>query len=194
MNKLSFFILITLLSISSCKTRDSKSCELFYLSYEKYRNETKIDSAVFYIDKVIHCNKNDFFYKIEKVKYLISVERYKNAILELESINKKDESLEVDFLKSVLLLKVQDENGLNSLENVYKSYKSKSKTLDENSLLYYISLVNFFEGKENANSTINEFKLKYVNDLNINRTLEVIQILVNNSSKEDVLFKITNIN
>jgi len=194
MKRLILLTLIILFGFSSCKTSNNKSCELFYQSYGKFRNESKVDSALFYIDKTIQCNKNDFFYKIEKTKYLISIEKYRNAIVELESVKKEDESSEVNYLKGVLLLKIRDEDGLVILTDVYKNYKREEKTLNSDSLYYYLTLVNFFDGKDATILKINENKQKYADDLATYKTLDLLQSLISTKSKEEVMFKITNIN
>lgn len=184
-------------SCNSKKTGFSeKACKRFNEKYVEYASINKVDSALFYIDKSIKCDLESDFYKVAKVNLLISAEQYENASNCLSNF-KLDIEPTYKMLKGVLLLKLQNnQEASDLLEEAYKHFKDAEANgkMDYNLIFYMIGLENYFNGSDFTIKSINDYEIAFEDNAYAIETLEFAKILIENSSKEESLYKMFNIN
>ena len=184
-------------SCNSKKTGFSeKACKGFNEKYVEYASINKVDSALFYIDKSIKCDLESDFYKVAKVNLLISAEQYENASNCLSNFNLDIEPT-YKMLKGVLLLKLQNnQEASDLLEEAYKHFKDAEANgkMDYNFIFYMIGLENYFNGSDFTIKSINDYEIAFEDNAYAIETLEFAKILIENSSKEESLYKMFNIN
>lgn len=161
----------------------------------KYASNNKIDSALFYIDKSIKCDTESDFFKFAKVNLLISAEQYENASNCLSNFNLVTKPT-YKMLKGVLLIKLQNnQEASDILEESYDNFKDleASGKMDYNLVFYKLGLDNYFNGSDFTIESINDYKIIFKDNTYAIETLEYVKILIENSSKEETLYKMFNI-
>lgn len=199
------FIFAYLLSLLNCNNNNNKKatndlitekeevkCKEIYKKFnEKYVLEEN-DSALIYIDEAIKCNPKNNKYKYSKIKFLIEIKNYDDAIKQLDKFILLSNDPAFKLQKGVLLLKIKDEKSKQILEECYYEYQ-KLKEPTSNNLFYKIALDNYFEGKEYSLNEILKCKRQYQGKDYELQNIKVLEELINNKSKEEVLFNLYNI-
>lgn len=194
------FILVALCFIFACKSQKdgfpSEDCQSYNDKYVEYASKREVDSALFYIDKSIKCNKNDDFYKFEKVKLLVSADEYEKAYDYLDALLSKREPT-FKMYKGVLGLKLQKREASNFLQEAYNEFKNLEKyngKKDHNIAFYKSGLDYYFEGRKYAKKAVLEYKQLFEKSSYSLETLEVAEKLIETNGKEQVLYEMFNIN
>lgn len=186
-----FFVFGIFLFFTMCKTnKTNKDCEKFIEKYTMFRSLQNNDSTFYYIDKVIECSDDKDFYKFGKINFLISLKKYQKALLEFDRL-KMNNTDDYILLRAVLELKLNNPNSKKTLNEAYLKYNKLKE--DSNGAFYQIALINYFEGKSLALENINKQKVNFKNDAYALQNFDLMKNLINNQSKEDVLYSIFNI-
>ncbi len=193
-------LLILAFSLTFCKSNKTKDtsqdidCSKFNDKYVEYRIVKNKDSALYYIDKAIACDVKDNFFKMEKVKLLVSYRDYLGASKLAYDLSKGNDPT-FKMLYGVLLLKQNDTEADKVLEKSYTILSDNTKSYDDsNSNLHYykIGLDNYFNGKNYSLQRVDEYKKNYNTPNNIQMAI-LMENLIKNSSKEELLFNLFNI-
>lgn len=198
---LNFLLLIT--TISSCQnkkniteknvTKENPECEILYNKYIEKFSTRENDSALYYIEKCIKCDPSKNENKYIKVQLLTSMKDYKNAILVFPDLKSGIDDPALKMQKGVLMLKINDVNSRKVLEECYAEFKKIEKPTSSN-LIYKIALDNYFMGKEFSTKEVEKFKLTYKDKPYESDNIKAVESLIKNVDKENVLFKLFNIN
>lgn len=192
---ISFFFLIS--SCSKIGVKEISEIEDKYVeSYESWNLEIdtqkRQDSVLYYIDELIKLSKDDF-YKIEKIKILCRIEKYKEALTVFNILEERD-SFAIELLRGLIEIK-DNPNPKNEnivLQHIYQKYKSKKLTIEDN--FYKIALDYYFRGGDYAideiNSLVNKGKLTKSNEQLYEILKERIQA---KEDRLDVLFYLFNL-
>jgi predicted Zn-dependent protease len=172
--------------------KENSKCKEIYKKYnEKYVLEEN-DSALIYINQAIECNPKSSDYKFTKIRFLVEIKNYNDAIKQLDEfiLNSDDPAFKTQ--KGTLLLKINDKSSIKILSESYNDYK-KIKNPTSNNQFYKIALDNYFEGKEYALKEVEKFKQTYKGKGYENQNINVLEELIKNETKENTLFKLFNI-
>ncbi len=193
------FILLFLLTslLSSCQNKNSiksdtkTECKIFYKKYNQKIISEENDSAIYYIDKAINCNSQNVNYKYYKVQFLVSLKKYKEAIVGLNEIKTDVIDPAIKMENGILKLKINDPSSEKILKECLNDYNLISKPTSSN-LFYKIALENYFNGKDKAMIEIQKYKNIYnepYETQNINALIQSIQ----KDEKKKVLFDLFSI-
>lgn len=151
--------------LGSCQTKTdtknvepskNKDCKIFYQKFKQAVIEQKSDSAVIHINNAIDCDPKNNGFKNSKLRFLISINKYDNAISTINEFDSLDKSME--FIKGVLKLKINDSGAVALLRKSYKDFKSQE--INSDTLLYKLALTNFFDNKDMVLKEIEQTKIK----------------------------------
>jgi len=169
-------------------TAVSQSCDNYIKKFNQYLRDEKIDSALYYINEAIKCDPTKNEYKLKKVQYLISEQRYEMAYKSIDDFS--NPSPEFIMMKGVIALKLNKNNSNKLLKEAYKEIQDKTKNV--NNQYYKIALDNYFEGKDYALNQIKVYQKTYDKKYYIYIS-DLLEKHIKNLSKEEVLFKIFNV-
>lgn len=191
-----------LLLLSNCSNKKTNSnvviekedlkCKEIYKKYnQKYVLEEN-DSALIYINQAIECNPKSTNYKYTKIRLLVETKNYNDAIKQLDKfiLNSDDPAFKME--KGILMLKMNNVHFKQTLEECYSEF-NKIKEPTSNNLFCKIALDNYFKGKEYSLNEILKFKNEYKGKGYENQNIKFLEDLINNETKENVLFKLYNI-
>lgn len=194
------FLFISLFFLASnCSNPENKKLseveDKYIESYENWNLETdsqkKQDSVLYYIDKLINISKDDF-YKIEKIKFLYRIERYKDA-LSVFKILKERNSFTIDLLRSLIEIKDDSKNANIILQSIYQKYENKKLTIEEK--FYKIALDYYFKGGNYAIDEINNLISKEELSESDRQLYEILQEKIQNEEDSlEILFYLYNLN
>lgn len=195
-------ISMTLILLSNCNSKKPASniviekenlkCKEIYKKYnEKFVLEEN-DSALIYINQAIECNPKSTNYKYTKIRFLVDINNYNDAIKELDKFIPNSDDPAFKMQKGILMLKINDDNSKQILEESYFEY-NKLIEPTSNNLFYKIALDNYFKSKEYALNEILNFKNKYKGKDYEMQNIDALESLVKSENKENVLFKLFNI-
>src|SRR5690606_24702076 len=122
-----------------CKTKiDSVKCGEMYEAYFSQRMANEYIRALNSISEAIQCDSINQDYRFEKVKYLISLEKYEEAKKELKNLTVLNSNYSIYFpLSGLIELKNgQDKVGEKELRKVYNSLKTISFNKENFNLFY----------------------------------------------------------
>lgn len=192
------FIAIICITIG-CKSKNShfskKACLNYNNKYVEFASRNQIDSALFYVNKSIKCDKSNDFYKLEKVNLLVNNMNYENAINYLDEPLSNNNPVYKMF-KGVLLLKIQkNEDAYSFLKEAHNEFNNiKNSSVDYNSAFYSLGLDNYFEEAYQIEVSISEYKQLFIEDSYALQTIEYAESLIKTYDKVEVLYKMFNIN
>lgn len=190
------YIVIILCLAIGCKTKkdsfNNKNCQTYNDKYVEYAALRMIDSALFYVNKSIKCDQSSDFYKFEKVKLLVSAEEYEMAYDYLDSLLSHGETV-FKMYKGVLGLKLQKNEAIILLQEAY-NYFNDGELKNYDAAFYKSGLDNYFEGKKYAEKTIHTYKQLFQETPYAFEILEASRNIIDNNNKEQVLYKMFNIN
>lgn len=196
-----FILSFMVVALATCNSQQSKKkvdterdCSFLNDKYVESVMAERKDSAVYYIDKAILCDPQDNFFKFEKIKLLMNYDDFegaKNAAKKMA--NAKSPTFEM--LYGTILLKQNDVGADAVLKKAHESLISDTKNYSEdnsNLHFYRIGLDNYFKGKEYSLEKIDEFKANYSDKDKLGLANHIYD-LINKETKEDVLYKIFNL-
>lgn len=170
----------------SSKLKENSDCVIFYKKYKEATVSQQIDSALNYIDKAIKCDPNNASFKSNKIRFLISINKYKDAIEVVNTYSSKDTSLKM--LEAVLKLKLETSDSKDLLQRCYDEYK-QDKQMTNDKLVYKIALTNYFKNKDEALKEI-EYSKKKSSEEYERTNLEALEELIKKHDKREVLFNL----
>ena len=172
--------------------KENLKCKEIYKKYnEKYVLEEN-DSALVYINQAIECNPKNSEYKYTKIRFLVEIKNYNDAIKQLDKFILNSDDPAFKMQKGILMLKINDANSKQTLEECYSEF-NKLEEPTSNNLFYKIALDNYYKGKEYSLNEVLKFKNKYKGKGYENQNIKFLEDLINNETKENVLFKLYNI-
>lgn len=195
-------ISMALLLLSNCNNKKTSNnvviekenlkCKEIYKKYnDKYVLEEN-DSALIYINQAIECNPKSSNYKYTKIRFLVEIKNYNDAIEQLDKFIQNSDDPAFKMEKGIILLKINDKNAINVLSDSYNDY-NKIQVPTSNNQFCKIALDNYFKGKEYSLNQVLKFKDEYKGKGYENQNIKFLEDLINNETKEDVLFKLFNI-
>jgi len=191
--KYAILIINFIFVLGSCQTKSdtkniepakSQDCKIFYQKFKQAVIEQKSNGAIIQINNAINGNPKNYGYKNSKLRFLISIGKYEDAISTRRKLDSPDKSME--FLKAVLKLKINDSGAITLLRKSYQDFKSQE--INSDTLLYKVALTNFFENKDIALREIEEYNINLQNY--IKRNLKVLESLIKAKNKDEVLYGI----
>lgn len=171
-------------------SNDSKCKELF----EKYKTKfstSDIDSTRYYIESAMKCAPENINFINNSIQFYIKVADYKAAITQVGKLKSEGSDKSLDFMISVLKLKLGDSSAKNDLQKIHSHYKD-DKQLTSSNLIYKIALDNYFGDKNYALNQLKEYRKVYTSEYDI-QNLDVVEELLKSVNKEKVLFSLFNI-
>jgi len=191
-------VLTLFLIFASCKSNQTKDetnqkidCSKYNDKYVEFAMNNKKDSAFYYIDKAILCDPKDEFFKSEKMKLLIQYKDYENAVKLAKVMSNEGEPTYV-MLYGILLMKQGDSESVKVLKKANSLLSKIVNDYSEENLnlhFYRIGLDNYFQGKNYSLKMVQKFRDSYVKEHEI-QLANYIEDLINNESKENVLFNL----
>lgn len=187
------YLLVITMSILGCnsKSENQKSiersdCIIFYKKFKEEVIKGQKKNALIAIDKAINCDPNNESFKSNKLRFLIELSKYNDAIKLIDSYKSDDNSFKM--LTAVLKFKNKDAKAIDLLRECYNRYKDE-REITTDDLIYKIALTNFFDGKEKA---LKEIDISRTNskEENVKINLETLEELINQYDKQNVLFKL----
>lgn len=199
MKTITIFPLALLLMYISCgnkaktENKNALNCNDFFLKFKELYISEKKDSALFYIDKAIDCDKTKNNYKSAKLNFLISISSYNEAIYFLDRTDSFLDNNSLNILKGVLNLKIHNiEEGNINLKKVFDNYKNMSK-LEVNELFYFIALLNYFDNNDKAIEKLNQVEKEYPLNSYEGQNFLALKKNISENQKEIVLYNLFNI-
>ena len=192
------FIVIICITIG-CKSKNShfskKTCLSYNNKYVEFASRNQVDSALFYVNKSIKCDKSNNFYKLEKVNLLVNNMEYENASNYLDELISNNNPVYKMF-KGALLLKIQkNEDAYSILKEAHNEFNNiKNSGIDYNSAFYSLGLDNYYEEAYQTEVSVSEYKQLFREDLYALQTIEYAESLIKTHNKVEVLYKMFNIN
>ena len=169
------------------KKVDTTLCEKFNEKYIEFSINNKIDSAYFYLNRAIKCNPENESFKYEKISFLIKNKEYNKALKDLDNIIITSKDITYQFLKSIILYRINDSKAKVELDKVYSEVSKKSES-NFTYLTYKILLDNYFKGKEYALSEITSIDTEKIG-IAEKQTLKYLQTKIKDSEKPmDIIF------
>lgn len=179
--------------INNKTEKDFSDCKKIYKKFNNKFVLEENDSALIYINQAIECNPKNTNYKFSKIRFLIGINNYKDAIKQTNELILISNDPSFKLLKGILMLKTNDSNSLKLLNESYTEYK-QIKDPTSGNLFYRIALDNFFKGKDYSLNEVKKFKDIYKGKAYENQNINALEELINNETKENVLFKLFSIN
>lgn len=168
------------------KSIKRSDCIIFYKKFKEEVIKGQTKNALIAIDKAINCDPNNESFKSNKLRLLIELSKYNDAIKLINSYKSDDNSFKM--LKAVLKLKNKDTKAIDLLRECYNRYKNEREITTDN-LIYKIALTNFFDGEEKALKEIETSRTNSIEE-NIKTNLDTLEELITQYDKQNVLFKL----
>ncbi|OYQ51830.1 hypothetical protein [Flavobacterium aurantiibacter] len=195
------YLLILLVTLSSsCQNKqpetktvaktDTKCLKLFQKYREKFVTSEK-DSARDYIESAMKCAPENKNYINNAIQLYIKIGSYENAITQIEKLKSDGSDISLDFMISVLKLKMNVPSIDNDLRKIYGQYKN-NKQLTSSNLIYKIALDNYFNDRNYALNQLKEYRKVYITEYDV-QNLDAAESLVKSLGKKEVLFALFNI-
>lgn len=164
--------------LNSNKTvKDFSNCKEIYKKYnEKYVLEEN-DSALVYINQAIECNPKNSEYKYTKIRFLVEIRNYNDAIKQLDKFILNSDDPAFKMQKGILMLKINDTNSKQTLEECYSEFNKLKEPTSINSF-YKIALDNYFKGKEYSLNEVLKFKNEYKGKGYENQNIKFLEDLI----------------
>lgn len=169
---------------------DTKCVKLFQKYKEKFVTSEK-DSARYYIESAMKCAPENKNYVNNAIQLYIKIGSYENAITQVEKLKSEGSDISLDFMISVLKLKMNVPSVDNDLRKIYEQYKN-DKQLTSSNLIYKIALDNYFNDGNYALNQLKEYRKVYTTGYDI-QNLDAAESLVKSLGKKEVLFALFNI-
>lgn len=198
MLRLTIILSVLIVSFSGCNTKvTGKDCQALYDEYYKYRLGNNIEIAISSLNKAIKCDSSNQEYRFEKINFLVALERYEEAIVEVQRLSKINPKYETQFplLGLLTIATGKNQQGKAVLKDVYDNLKGISFDKDNFELFYSkVALQSYFVGRKKTVEEIkNHFAIyreKHQQD-NLERLINLIE---NNREPLAVLNKLYGIN
>lgn len=175
------------------ETNSSSNCKKMYKKFnEKFALEEN-DSALVYINKAIECDSKNSNYQFSKVRFLIGINKYQDAINQIDELLFISNDPTLKMLKAILMIKTNNSDFIKLLNKSYIEF-NQIKSLTSSNQLYKIALDNYFKGKDYSLEEIKKYKELYKEKPYENQNILALENLIKNENKENVLFKLFSIN
>lgn len=172
------------------ESNDSKCKELFKKYKEKF-STSDIDSTRYYIENAMKCAPENKNFIDNSIRFYIKVADYKVAIKQVEKLKDNGSNISLDFMISVLKLKMGNASAKNDLKKNYIQYNT-DKLLTSSNLIYKVALDNYFNDKNYALNQLKDYRKVYTTEYDT-QNLDAVENLIKSVGKEDVLFTLFNI-
>lgn len=190
-NKISVMLFLIIMNVSCQNKATNVKCEDFFKKYKEKFSTTDIDSTRYYIESAMKCAPENKNFIDNSIQFYIKVADYKLAIKQVQKLKKDESDKSLDFMISVLKLKLGDSSAKNDLQKVYAKYK-EDRQLTSSNVIYKIALDNYFNDKNYALKQLQDYHKVYTSGYDI-QNLNAIENLIKSIDKDEVLFALFNL-
>lgn len=180
-------------NVNNVEKKSANDCKAIFRKFNEKLVVEENDSAFYYLDKAIECDPKNNSFKYSKVKFLTNIKKYEDAIKQLDELTSNSTDPSLKMQKGILKLKINAVDSKNVLEKCYAEFNQIEKPTSSNSL-YKIALDNYFKGKEYSLNKIKKFRQEYMGKPYETDNINALEELIKKESKENVLFKLFDIN
>lgn len=184
------FYLIILSASCQNKVTDIK-CEEFFKKYKEKFSTSNSDSTRYYIESAMKCAPENKSYINNAIQFYIKVGDYQTAIIQVEKLKNNGSDISLDFMISVLKLKMGNPNAKKDLKKIYIQYNA-DKLLTSSNLIYKVALDNYFNNDNYALNRLKDYRKVYTAESDI-QNLDAVENLIKSLDKDKVLFALFNL-
>jgi hypothetical protein len=193
-NKL-LLILCLAVFTSNCQNKTNESndskCEELFKKYKEKFSTSDIDSTRYYIESAMKCAPENKNFIDNSIRFYIKVADYKVAIKQVEKLKDNRSDISLDFMISVLKLKMGNPTAKKDLKKIYIQYNA-DKSLTSSNLIYKVALDNYFNDKNYALNRLKDYRKAYTTEYDI-QNLDAAENLIKSVDKDEVLFALFNL-
>lgn len=190
-NKISLIFCLIILSASCQNKVTDIKCEEFFKKYKEKFSNSDSDSARYYIKSAMECAPENKGYINNAIQLYIKINDYQNAIIQVEKLKDNGSDISLDFMISVLKLKMGNPSAKNDLKKNYIQYNA-DKMLTSSNLIYKVALDNYFNDKNYALNQLKDYRKVYTTEYDT-QNLDAIENLIKSVDKDEVLFALFNL-